>query len=100
MFSAEVNVVFGFEPSGLAEKIILAPGIGTPRTLTLRACDDESEFDVVGLSVLVGVAGVSFFTIFGTLIFGSVNCPIAGTVRKEVTAITAARISDEFRVIT
>jgi hypothetical protein len=99
MFSEEVNVVFGFEPSGLLEKIILAPEIGTPRSLTPpRVCVDESGLEVVvtGLSVSVVVGGASFLGTFGTLIFGTVivNWPIAGSVRNEVIAMAAIRIRD------
>src|SRR5688500_20096880 len=97
MFSEEVKVVFGLDPSGLFEKIILAPGIGTPRTFLLpRGSDAMSEFDVPG-SGLFGEAGASFLVVFGTLIFGIVivNWPIAGTVRNEATAIAAISIRDD-----
>jgi hypothetical protein len=103
MFSADVKVVFGFDPSGLLEKVILAPAIGTPRTVSFpRADDDESEFDVVTGSVLFGVEGASVVLgAFGTLIFGIVivNCPTAGCVRNEVTAMAAIRIRDDDLVI-
>jgi len=100
MFSAEVKVVFGFEPSGLLEKINFAPEIGTPRTVSSRrAGDDESELEVAG-SELLGVAGASGLVTFGTLIFGiEGNCPIAGWERNEVTAITAITINDDDLVI-
>jgi hypothetical protein len=46
--------------------------------------------------VVVLLSGGSSFFIFGTLIFGTVivNCPIAGCVRNEVSAIAAIRIRD------
>jgi hypothetical protein len=98
-------VVFGFEPSGLFEKIILAPEIGTPRTpAPFAPREDESEFEGIDESgfevsepVFVGVAGVSFLGTFGTLTFGIVivNWLIAGWVRNEVTAMAAIRISDD-----
>src|SRR5215217_1355558 len=103
MYSEELKLVFGFEPSGLLEKVILAPGTGIPRTLSpRRPSDDESEFEVTGLALfglavseLVGVAGESALGIFGILIFGSGNCPIAGWVRNGVIAIAAIRIRDD-----
>ena len=100
-------MVFGFEPSGLLEKVIYAPGIGIPRTLP-RGCDDESEFEItdesefeVPGSGLFGVAGASFFGTFGTLTFGIVivNCPIAGRVKNDANARTAIRIRDDDLVI-
>ena len=98
MFSDDVKLVFGFEPSGLFEKIILAPEIGTPRTLAFlgAASVDVSEVEVTD-SELVEVAGASFLGVFGTLIFGIVivNWPIAGTVRNEATAIAAISIRDD-----
>src|SRR5688500_4311489 len=103
MYSEDVNVVFGFDPSGLLEKVTRAPGIGIPRTLP-RGCDDESEFEVIDESEfevtgsgLAGVAGASCLGTFGTLIFGIVivNWPIAGSVRNEAIAIAAIRISDD-----
>ena len=105
MFSAEVKEVFGFERSGLFEKINFAPEIGTPRTLLLpRAGEGDSEFELavsVFVSVLVGVAAGSGLVTLGTLIFGiEGNCPIAGWTRNEVTAITAIRVSDDDLVIT
>src|SRR5215204_4842405 len=98
MFSAEVKVALGFDPSGLFEKVIVAPRIGTPRTSAARAGEDRSDVEVTG-SELSGVAAVSFLTIFGTLIFGTENCPIAGTARIEVAAMTAVRTNDEVLVI-
>jgi hypothetical protein len=103
MFSDDVKLVFGFEPSGLLEKMILAPRIGTPRTLPPRGLsdeDDESELEVPG-SVFVEVGGVSFFSALGTLIFGIVivNCPIAGKVNNDATAIVAITMSDDDLVI-
>jgi hypothetical protein len=104
MFSEELKLVFGFDPSGLFEKVILAPEIGTPRTSPpVRGDDDDSELEMAPGSdvVVVLLAGGSSFFIFGTLIFGTVivNCPIAGCVRNEVTAITAIRIRDDDLVI-
>jgi hypothetical protein len=96
MYSEDVKVVFGFEPSGLFENVILAPEIGTPRTLSpLGPCDDESEFEGVTGSVFVGVAGASFLGTFGILIFGIENCAVAGAAKNEVTAMAAIRISDD-----
>jgi hypothetical protein len=92
-----VKVVFGFEPSGLLEKIILAPEIGTPRTLPpLRAPDGESELEGPG-SGLVGLGVASALGTFGTLIFGIVivNCPIAGWVTNNPAAIAAIRKSED-----
>ena len=95
MFSEDVKLVFGFEPSGLLEKVIRAPGIGTPRTLLPRGLsDDESELEGVVESVLVGFAGWSVLGIFGILIFGIGNWAIAGAARNEVIAIAAIRIRD------
>src|SRR5688572_29854484 len=97
MFSEEVNVVFGLDPSGLFEKIILAPGIGTPRTLLFgRGSGGISGFDLPGFG-LFGKGGAFFLVVFGTLIFGIVivNWPIAGTVRNEATAIAAISIRDD-----
>jgi len=101
MYSDELKLLFGFEPSGLFEKVIFAPEIGAPRTLSSRwPGDDESEFEVVtGLSVVVGLAGASFLGIFGILIFGIVNWATAGAAKKEAIAIAAIRISDDDLVI-
>jgi hypothetical protein len=99
MFSEDVKLVFGFDPSGLFEKVILAPEIGTPRILSPpRACDDDESEVVVTGSGLFGVVGASVVLgAFGTLIFGIVivNCPIAGCVRNEVNAMAAIRIRDD-----
>src|SRR6186997_2159775 len=101
MYSEEVKLVFGFEPSGLFENVILAPEMGVPRTLVSPpALDDESEFEVTvsvlfGAFVVLGLAGASVFGIFGILIFGSINWPIAGSMRNEVIAIAAIRKSDD-----
>ena len=103
MNSEDVKVVFGLEPSGLFEKVILAPGIGIPRTFPpLEPADDMPEFEVTGESGLevtgsglFGVAGASFFGIFGTLTFGIVivNWPIAGSAKNKPTATATIRIS-------
>src|SRR5688572_17855291 len=98
MYSEEVKLVLGLDPSGLFEKVIVAPRIGTPRTLSARTGEGESDVEATGAE-LSGVAGVSFLTIFGTLIFGSVNCPIAGSASDKVSAITAMRINDDVLVI-
>lgn len=90
-------MVLGFEPSGLFEKVILAPRIGTPRTLPApEAGDDESEEDVIG-SGLSGVGVASVFGTFGTLIFGIVivNWPVAGWVRNKANARAAITMSDD-----
>ena len=101
MYSEEVKLVFGFDPSGLFEKVIFAPDIGVPRTLVSPLeLEDESEFEVtgsalVGVLVVFGFAGASVLGIFGILIFGSVNWATAGWLTNEVTAIAAIRISDD-----
>src|SRR5215204_5447885 len=105
MYSEEVKVVLGFEPSGLLEKLIFAPGIGTPRTplsSLLRDSEGESEFEVLGLFVVLGlleVAGASVLGIFGILIFGSGNWAFAGRVKNKPSAKAAIRTSDDDLVI-
>jgi hypothetical protein len=100
MYSDELKLVFGFEPSGLFENVILAPGIGIPRTLlsSPRGCDEESESEVTGVSAEVVVV-VSVLMIFGILILGSGNWPNVGSARKDPTAMAAIRISDDDLVI-
>ena len=97
MYSDEAKLVFGFEPSAAFEKVILAPPIGLPRTLLSEVADDADDADgtddsdvALPASVLVGAGVVSFFGIFGSVTFGSEgNCPIAGSVKNDATAIAA-----------
>ena len=94
MFSAEVKVVLGFEPSGLLEKIIFAPWIGTPRTVADFAVDDEFEDGLDVLSGLFGVEGASFLGIVGIFIFGMLNCPDAVSVKNDAMTIAATNVKD------
>ena len=98
MNSEELKLVFGFEPSGLLEKVTLAPGIGFPRTSPSGTSEDESEVRLTG-SGSFGVAGVSFFTIFGNCIFGSDgNCPDADWAKIDATAIVAISNKDNLHI--
>src|SRR5687768_713927 len=99
MFSDEANVVFGFEPSGLLEKMILAPWIGTPRAPLFEAGDVETGFELSVRSGLLVVVGAS--VVLGTLgifNFGIVNCPAAGWVTTDATAMAAISINDNLRI--
>ena len=99
MNSEEAKLVFGFEPSGLFEKVILAPATGTPRTLPVEADDVETEVGLTGRSGLLGVAGTSFFGIFGNCIFGiEGNCPATGWLEKAAMAIAAISNKDDLHI--
>jgi len=98
MYSEDVNIVFGFEPSGLFEKVIFAPAIGIPRVPSSRTLEDAPELGSpsVPCSVGVAVAGVSAFVTFGIVIFGrDGNCPAAGSIKNDAIATAAIRINDE-----
>ena len=90
-----MKVVLGFEPSALFEKVILAPGIGTPRAL-LIAGEEGLE---LGVSGLFGCVVVSVFGILGILIFGILNWAAAGTATKAAEAIAVISITDNLRII-
>jgi hypothetical protein len=99
MFSADVKLVFGFEPSGLFERVIFAPLIGMPRTLLFAAGDDELEFGFAGESELFGCDDVSVFVIFGTFILGILNCAVAGTAAHEAVTIAAISVRENLRMV-
>src|SRR6185436_7163207 len=106
MYSEDVKVVFGFEPSGLFENVIFAPGIGLPRTSSLEAADDDSDVRLIGSALfvveveLVGVgAGVSFLVILGSVIFGiDGNCPAADWATNDATATAAISMNDDLAI--
>ena len=75
MYSEEAKVVLGFDPSGLFEKVILAPEIGVPRTSPVETDEVETGFEltlrsgllvgvVVGASVVLGILGIFIFGIW------------------------------------
>ena len=97
MYSEEVKLVFGFDPSGLFEKVIFAPGIGIPRTSPPEVGDDASELRTPGSGVFE-VTGASVLTILGNLIFG--NCPVAGWVNNDATNKAAISINDDLIINT
>src|SRR5215204_5639290 len=96
MYSDELKLVFELEPSGLFENVIFAPAIGRPRASSLRTDDEDSRVGVA-VSGLVVVEGASV-VIFGTLIFGILNCPTAGSLKNDAAAITAININDHLDI--
>ena len=101
MYSEEAKVLLGFEPSGLFEKVILAPWIGVPRTSPVVADEAETGVELIvrsGLLVVV-VGGASVVLgILGIFIFGIWNCAAAGWVRNETTATAAISVSDNLGI--
>ena len=98
MNSEELKLVFGFEPSGLLEKVTLAPGIGFPRTSPSGTSEGESEVRLTGSGSFAG-AGASFLNIFGKVIFESEgNCPDADWVKNDATAIVAISNKDNLHI--
>src|SRR6187549_3226753 len=101
MFSAEVKVVFGFDPSGLFDKMIRAPWIGRPRTPSPPDCGDDEPEDELGSVVpessSLGAGVGSDLGTFGTLIFGMVMviCPATGSIKNDASAMTAIRVNNE-----
>src|SRR6187431_1868148 len=101
MNSDELKLVFGFEPSGLLEKVILAPARGLPRTSPSWTGDDELEVGLTGSGLLVvgaEVVGISFLVIFGRVIFG--NCPAVDWAKNDATAKAAISINDVLAINT
>jgi hypothetical protein len=102
MYSEETKVLLGFEPSGLFEKVILAPWIGVPRTSPVETDEVETGVELIvrsGLLVVVVVVGASVVLgILGIFIFGIWNCAAAGWVRNETTATAATSVSDNLRI--
>jgi hypothetical protein len=98
MVSDEVKLVFGFEPSGLFENVILAPAMGTPRAPSSAAGDDESDVAAPRSELLGGSAG-SVLVIFGIVIFGSDgNCPTAGMVKSDAAATAAMSTNTDLAI--
>src|SRR5215213_9869994 len=101
MYSEEAKVLLGFEPSGLFEKVILAPWIGVPRTSPVVADEVETGVELIvrsGLLVVVVVVVSVVLGILGIFIFGSWNCAAAGWVRNDATAKAVNSKSGNLRI--
>src|SRR6187397_2569511 len=100
MYSEEAKVLLGFEPSGLFEKVILAPWIGVPRTSPVVTDEVETGVELtVRSGLLVVVVGASVVLgILGIFIFGIWNCAAAGWVRNDARATAAISVSDNLGI--
>src|SRR4051812_32701718 len=98
MYSEEAKLVFGLDPSGLFEKVILAPEIGFPRASPpTRTGSDESEVEITVSGVFV-VTGESFLGSFGIVTLIG-NCPTAGSVKNEASAIAAISKNEDLTIL-